>query len=51
MLEQVAQRACRCPIPGSVQSQVGWGPEQSDLVLDQAAGNPACDRDLELYDP
>ena len=31
-LEQVAQRSCGCPIPGSVQSQVGWGFEQPDLA-------------------
>ena len=29
---QVAQRSCRCPIPGDIQSQVGWGPGQPDLV-------------------
>lgn len=28
-----SQRSCGCPIPGSVQGQVGWGgSEQSDLV-------------------
>ena len=31
-LEQVALRNCGCPISGSVQGQVGWGPGQSDLV-------------------
>ncbi|KAK4826704.1 hypothetical protein QYF61_010919, partial [Mycteria americana] len=31
-LEQVAQRSCGCPLPGSVQGQVGWGFEQPDLV-------------------
>ena len=31
-LEQVAQRGCGCPLPGSVQGQVGWGFEQPDLV-------------------
>ena len=31
-LEQVAQRGCGCPIPGSVQGQVGWGFEQPGLV-------------------
>ncbi|PKU41234.1 hypothetical protein llap_8471 [Limosa lapponica baueri] len=30
--EQVAQRSCRCPIPGSVQDQAGWGFEQPGLV-------------------
>jgi len=28
----VAQWSCRCPIPGCAQSQVGWGPEQPDVV-------------------
>ena len=31
-LAQVAQRGCGCPIPGSVQGQVGWGFEQPGLV-------------------
>ncbi|KAK4831240.1 hypothetical protein QYF61_016472, partial [Mycteria americana] len=31
-LEQVTQRSCDCPIPGSVQGQVGWGFEQPGLV-------------------
>ena len=31
-LEQVAQRGCGCPIPGSVQGQAGWGFEQPGLV-------------------
>jgi len=31
-LEQVAQRSCGCPLPGSVQGQVGWGCEQLALV-------------------
>jgi len=26
-LVQVAQRSCGCPLPGSVQGQVGWGLE------------------------
>ena len=30
--EQVAQRGCGWPIPGSVQGQVGWGFEQPGLV-------------------
>ena len=30
--EQVAQRSCGCPIPGSVQGQVGWGFEEPGLV-------------------
>ena len=49
MLEQIAQRVCAYLDTGSVQSQVGWGLGQSDLVLD--AGNPACGRRLELDDP
>ena len=31
-LEQVAQRSCGCPLPESVQAQVGWGFEQPGLV-------------------
>jgi len=31
-LEHVAQRNCEYPFPGSVQGQVGWGFEQSDLM-------------------
>jgi len=38
--EQAAQRCCRCPLPGSVQGQVGWGFVQCDLVKDV----PACGR-------
>ena len=30
--EQVAQRGCRCPIPGNIQGQVGRGSEHPDLV-------------------
>ena len=37
-LAQVAQRGGRCPIPGSIQGQVGWGSEQPDLVEDVPAG-------------
>ncbi|KAK4830934.1 hypothetical protein QYF61_014307 [Mycteria americana] len=36
-LEQVAQRSCRCPIAGSVQSQVRRGFEQPDLGKDVLA--------------
>jgi len=39
-----AQRSCGCTITGEVQSQVGWGPGQPDLV----GGSPAHSRDLEL---
>jgi len=49
VLEQIAQRVCAYLDTGSVQSQVGWGLGQSDLVLDP--GNPACGRRLELDDP
>jgi len=31
-LEQVAKRSCGCPLPGSVQSKVGWGCEKPGLV-------------------
>jgi len=34
------------PIPGGVEGQVGWDPEQPDLV----SGNPAQGRGLELKD-
>ena len=51
MLEQTAQRGCGCPVPGGVQGQVGWGPAQSDLILDLAAGSLACGTGLELDDP
>ena len=30
-----------CPIPGGVQGQVGWGPEQPDLVPHLVSGNHA----------
>ena len=36
-LEQVAQRGGRCPIPGTIQGQVGRGSEQPDLVEDVPA--------------
>jgi len=31
-LAQVAQRH-RCPVPGDLQGQAGWGSEQSDLAV------------------
>jgi len=37
-LEQVAQRSCGCPFPGSVQGQVGWSSEQPGLVEDRRVG-------------
>ena len=45
-LAQVAQRSCGCPLPGSVQGQVGRGFEQPDLV----EGVPAHGRGVELDD-
>jgi len=44
VLEQIAQRGCGCAVLGAAQGQVGWGPGQSDLVLDLVTGNPACGR-------
>jgi len=37
VVELVAQRSCGCPLPGSVQGQVGWGFEQPGLVEDVPA--------------
>jgi len=34
VLEQADKRTCVCPIPGSVQDQVGWGSGQLGLVPD-----------------
>jgi len=45
-LERVAQRGGRCPIPGNMPSQVGWGSEQPDPVEDV----PACGREVGLDD-
>jgi len=36
-LEQVAQRGSRCPIPGTIQGQVGQSSEKPDLVKDVPA--------------
>ena len=36
-MEQVTQRSCGCPLPGSVQDQLGQGFEQPDLVEDVPA--------------
>ena len=36
-LERVSQRGRRCPIPGNIEGQVGWGSEQPDLVVDAPA--------------
>ena len=38
VLERTAQRGCGCPIPGGVQGQVGWGPEQPGLVNGEVCG-------------
>ena len=46
VLAQAAQRGCGCPIPGSVQGQVGWGPGQPGLVLDTEVGGPVCGREV-----
>ena len=32
-LEQVAQRCVGSPISGDIQGQIGWGSEQSDLIV------------------
>jgi len=45
-LEQVAQRSCRCPFPGSVQGQAGWVFEKPSLV----EGVPPMAGGLELDD-
>jgi len=42
LLEQVAQRGCGCPLPGSIQDQAGWGFEQPDLE----GRVPACGKVL-----
>ena len=44
MVEQVVQRGCGCPLPGSIQGQAGWGFEQPGLE----GGVPAYSRGLEL---
>jgi len=36
-LEQVAQSSCGCPLPGSVQGQIGWRSEQPGLADDVPA--------------
>ena len=45
-LAQVPQRGGRCPIPGNIQGQVGWGSEQPGLV----EGVPAHCRGVGLDD-
>jgi len=44
--EQVVQYGCRCPHPGSIQGQAGWGFEQPGLE----GGIPAYSRGVELDD-
>ena len=52
MLEQLPRVAVDAPsIPGGVHSQIGWGPGQPGLALNEEVGDPACDRGLELHDP
>jgi len=34
---RVAQRSCGCPLPGSVQGQVGWSSDHPGLVEDVPA--------------
>ena len=43
-LAQATHRSCGCPMPGSSQGQVGWGPGQSD----QVGSNSAYRRGVEL---
>ena len=40
VLAQAAQRGCRCPVPGGVQGQVGWGPGE----VNGEVGGPAWGR-------
>lgn len=42
VLEQATQRGSGCSVPGGVQGQVGWGPGQPGLVLNEEVGGPAC---------
>ena len=45
-LEQGAQCGCECPLPGSIESQAGWGFKQPGIE----GGIPAYSRELELGD-
>ena len=45
-LEQLAQGSCGCPIPGSIEGQVEWGPGHPGLV----GGRTAHNRGLEVGD-
>jgi len=42
VLEQVSQRCCGHPLPGSVLGQFGGAPGQRDLVLDLAIVKLTC---------
>jgi len=43
VLEQLPREAVDAPsIPGGVQGQVGWGPEQPGLVLHVEVDGPVC---------
>lgn len=33
-MEHVAKRSCGCLFPGGIQSQIGWGSGEPDLVCD-----------------
>ena len=44
-LEHFAQRGGRCPNPGNVQGQLGWGSEQFDVVKDVPAHRRAAGPD------
>lgn len=51
LMEQVAQRSCGCLIIRSVQSQVGQGSEQPDLVKDSVGWLGLCDLQRPLLQP
>ena len=51
VLEQAAQRGCGCPVPGGVQGQSGWSPEQPGLALNEEVSGPDCGGGLEFHDP
>lgn len=50
VVEQAAQRASGCSIPGGIQNQIGWGLGKLDLE-DMEVGGPCLCRQLELDDP
>jgi len=45
------ERGCGCSVPGGVQDQVGWGPQQSGLVPDLEVGGLPVAGGLELDHP